>query len=130
MDFWQWLGTWFWWIFDTFVWIAGLILLFWVVLDLFRDRKLAGIWKAVWLIFLLFVPVIGSLFYLLVRGRGMGERWAERRGPVPEKDWKPAASATPADDILRAKELLDAGTITQGEFDALKSKALGRQYFG
>ena len=45
-------------------------------------------------------------------------------------DYRPAASASPAEDIARAKALLDAGTISQGEFDALKSKALGNQYFG
>ena len=65
------------------------------------------------------------------QNKGMNERWAVRRGTVPEDDsYKPAASASPSDDIAKAKALLDAGTISQGEFDALKSKALGKQYFG
>ena len=56
---------------------------------------------------------------------------AARGGVVPESDdYRPSASTSPAEDIAKAKALLDAGTISQGEFDALKSKALGNQYFG
>ena len=61
----------------------------------------------------------------------MAARASLRRGVVPETDeYHPAASANPSAEIERAKALLDAGTISQGEFDALKSKALGNQFFG
>ena len=61
----------------------------------------------------------------------MAERARAQYVSAPEyDDYKPSASASPAEDIAKAKALLDAGTITQGEFDALKSKALGNQYFG
>jgi hypothetical protein len=102
-----------------------------VIIDLFKDHSLGGGFKALWLIFLLFLPLLGTLVYIIARGKGMNERWSARRATVPEDDgWKPAASASPSDDIAQAKALLDAGTISQGEFDALKSKALGKQYFG
>lgn len=55
---------------------------------------------------------------------------ASRAGVAEDDSYRPARSANPADDIARAKALLDAGTITPGEFDVLKSKALGNQYFG
>ena len=122
--------SWMWVIFETFIWVASLMILFWILIDLFRDDRLAGGWKALWLIALLVFPLVGSLVYIIARGKGMNQRWA-RRGPVPEGEaWTPAASASPIDDIARAKQLLDAGTISQGEFDALKSKAMGRQFFG
>ncbi|MCS0498844.1 SHOCT domain-containing protein [Protaetiibacter mangrovi] len=131
MDFFQWTFTWILWVFEAFIWVATLMILFMVIVDLFRDHTLRGGWKAVWLIALLLFPLLGALVYIIARGRGMVARWAADRGVVPEQDdWKPAASSSPADDIAKAKQLLDEGTITQGEFDALKSKALGKQFFG
>lgn len=131
MDFFTWTFSWLWLIFEIFLWTATLMILIMVIIDLFKDHSLAGGWKALWLIFLLFFPLLGALVYIIARGKGMNERWAVRRGTVPEDDsWKPSASASPSDDIAKAQALLDAGTITQGEFDALKSKALGKQYFG
>lgn len=131
MDFWQWTLTWLWLIFEIFVWTATIMILAMVIIDLFKDHTLAGGWKAVWLIGLLLFPLVGALVYIIARGRGMTERWSRRRAVVPEDDgWKPAASSSPADDIATAQSLLDAGAISQGEFDALKSKALGKQFFG
>lgn len=102
-----------------------------IIFDLFRDHELSGWWKALWIIFLIVVPFLTALIYIIARGRGMAARAAVSRGYVPEQDgYRPAASANPTEDIARAKALLDAGTITQGEFEALKSKALGNQYFG
>ncbi|PZQ90671.1 MAG: hypothetical protein DI534_05590 [Leifsonia xyli] len=130
MDFFQWTVTWLWVMFETFVWVATLLILFLVIVDLFRDHALPGVAKAAWLIVLLLLPLLGTLAYIIVRGRGMASRWTRARAVVPEQEWKPAASASPVDDITRAKALLDAGAISRGEFDALKSKALGRGYFG
>ncbi|GAA1911410.1 SHOCT domain-containing protein [Microbacterium aoyamense] len=120
-----WLMLWFFYI-AAYIYVVVLI-----ITDLFRDEKLSGWWKAVWIIFLVFVPFLTALVYLIARGKGMAERAGARRGIVAESDdYRPAASASPSDDIAKAKALLDAGTISQGEFDALKSKALGNQYFG
>ena len=85
-----------------------------------------------WIIFLIFAPFLTALVYVIARGTGMAERNAAARGGVVAEadDYRPSASSTPAADIAQAKALLDAGTISQGEYEALKSKALGNQYFG
>jgi hypothetical protein len=121
----------FWFALWMFYVIAMLYVVILVIVDLFRDHALNGWLKAVWIIFLVFVPFLTALIYLIARGKGMAERAGAGRGTVPESDdYRPQASANPADDIAKAKALLDAGTISQGEFEALKSKALGHQYFG
>lgn len=131
MDFFTWTFSWLWLVFEIFLWAATVMILIMVIIDLFKDHSLAGGYKALWLIFLLFVPLLATLIYIIARGKGMNERWSARNATVPEDDsWKPSASSSPADDIAQAKALLDAGSISQGEFDALKSKALGKQYFG
>ncbi|WP_137843627.1 SHOCT domain-containing protein [Microbacterium sp. 2FI] len=122
----------FWFLLWSFYFIAYLYVVILIITDLFRDHALSGWLKALWIIALVFLPFLTALIYVIARGGGMAERaYANRGGAVPESDdYRPAASASPAADIAKAKELLDAGTISQGEFDALKSKALGNQYFG
>ncbi|GAA5208906.1 SHOCT domain-containing protein [Microbacterium kyungheense] len=122
----------FWFLLWSFYFIAYLYIVIVVIMDLFRDDKLNGWFKALWIIALVFVPFLTGLIYVIARGKGMAQRaQAARGGIVAESDdYRPAASASPADDIAKAKALLDAGTISQGEYDALKSKALGNQYFG
>jgi len=118
-------------VFWIFAFVAFLMVLFTVLVDLFRDHQLNGWWKALWVIFLVFFPVLGALVYLIARGRGMAERNLARQATVPEDDtWgqHPTASATPAADIQQAQTLLDQGVISPGEFDALRAKALGQRY--
>ena len=121
-----------WFLLWSFYFIAYLYVVIVIITDLFRDDELNGWLKALWIIALVFVPFLTALVYIIARGKGMAARaQASRGGVVAESDeYRPAASASPAEDIAKAKALLDAGTITQGEFDALKSKALGNQYFG
>lgn len=121
----------FWFLLTIFYFAAYIIVVVLLIVDLFRDEKLSGWWKALWILFLVFVPFLTALVYLIARGKGMAARANGRRQQVQEvDDYRPAASSTPTEDIARAKELLDAGMISQGEFEALKSKALGNQYFG
>ena len=123
----------FWWILWFFYIAAYLYVVILIITDLFRDEKTSGWFKAIWVIALVFVPFLTALVYVIVNGRGLAERSNAARGGygAPESDdYKPTASTTPADDIAKAKELLDAGVISQGEFDALKSKALGNQFYG
>jgi hypothetical protein len=118
-------------VFWIFAFTAYLFALFAVIGDLFRDHKLNGWWKALWILFLIFVPFITVLVYLIARGRGMNERTAAQasRGKAEADDYiRSVAAAAPADEIAKAKALMDAGTITPGEFDALKNKALGNKY--
>lgn len=126
------IDNFFWYLLWIFWFTAYIFVVFLIISDLFRDHKLSGWWKAVWIIFLVFMPFLTALVYVIARGKGMTERNAARRGGIVAEadDYRPSASTTPAQDIAQAKALLDAGTISQGEFDALKSKALGNQYFG
>ncbi|KRA23501.1 hypothetical protein ASD65_02995 [Microbacterium sp. Root61] len=115
----------------VFYFVAYIYVVVLIIMDLFRDHTLNGWLKALWIIFLVFLPFLTALVYLIARGKGMAERARANRGIVAEADdYRPKASTSPADDIAQAKALLDAGTISQGEFDALKSKALGNQFFG
>jgi hypothetical protein len=120
------------WTFEAFIFVASIFLLIWIFTDLYRDHKLAVVWKVLWTIFLVFVPLLAALIYLIARGRGMAERYAARQvQPAREEDaYTPQASSSPAEDIAQAKKLLDSGAISQGEFDAIKSKALGNKYYG
>ena len=120
----------FWFILSFFLLMAYLVVLFQILTDLFRDRELSGWWKAVWVFFLIFFPIVTSLIYLIARGRGMTERgMAAMRAQQADTEAYirsvSAGSASPADEIARAKSLLDAGAIDQAEFDRLKAKALG-----
>lgn len=123
-DFWDffWLLLW------SFFFVAYLILLFQILTDLFRDRHLSGWLKAVWVVFLIIFPFLTALVYLIVRGGGMAERQAAAmRAAKAETDQyiqQTAGHVSPAHQIETAKALLDAGTITQAEFDQLKAKAL------
>ena len=125
-NFWDFIWLLFW----TFAFVAYLFAIFAIIGDLFRDHKLAGGWKAVWIIFLIFLPFITALVYLIARGKSMAERSAAAAAESQQATnayIRSAAgtSASPADEIAKAKALLDGGSITQAEFDALKAKALG-----
>lgn len=112
---------------STFFFIAYLIVLFQVVVDLFRDSDMGGGSKVIWLIGLIFLPVLTALIYILARGRGMADRQrAAMRSAKADTDAyiREVAAKSPADQIADAKKLLDAGTINGDEFARLKAKAL------
>ena len=116
-----------WWFLVAFVFIAYLFALFAIIGDLFRDHKLNGWFKAIWIIFLIFVPFLTALIYLIARGKGMAERGAARprssRRRRISTSGRSRARARPRRS-RKAKSLLDSGAITQAEFDAIKAKAL------
>ena len=117
------------WSFWIFIWISAIMIWFRCIFDLFSDRSLSGWGKAGWSIVLIFLPWLGALIYLIARGRSMGERQmaavAAQQAAMDARIKEVAAtSASPADQIASAKSLLDSGSITQSEFDALKAKAL------
>jgi len=122
-NIWDVIWTFFW----IFAFVAYLMILFSVIGDLFRDHKLNGWWKALWVIFLIWVPFITAFIYLIARGRGMAERTIEaqkRAQQAAESYIKDVAGTSTADEIAKAKSLLDSGAITADEFAALKAKAL------
>ena len=126
----DWGSTWdFLWDFlIIFAWIAYLLVLFQILTDLFwRDHQTSGFVKALWVVFLFVIPWFAALIYLIVRGQGMAVRAREAAVAAKQQtdDYiRQAAGRSPAEEIAHAKELLDAGTITQGEYESLKSKAL------
>jgi ABC-type multidrug transport system fused ATPase/permease subunit len=112
---------------STFFLVAYLIIMFQIVVDLFRDRELGGGSKVLWIIGLIFIPVLTAIVYIVARGRGMADRQqASLQQAKSETDSyiRGVAGRSPAADIAEAKTLLDAGTITQSEFEKLKAKAL------
>ena len=113
--------------FTVFFFFAYLMVLFQVISDLFRDSELSGLWKAIWIIFLIFLPLLTALVYLLVRGKGMGQRQraaVEKAMSETDAYIRNVAGKSPADQITEAKKLLDSGIISADEFAKLKAKAL------
>lgn len=113
---------------STFIFVAYLIVLFHIVVDLFRDTEMGGGSKALWIIALVFLPVLTSIIYILARGGGMAARQqAAMKKAKDDADTyiRTVAGTSPAQEIAQAKALLDAGTITAEEFARLKAKAVG-----
>lgn len=127
MNFWEIIGFFFW----SYIFISYLMVLFWIIGDLFRNRNMNGWLKAVWILCLLVVPFLTSLVYLIVCGHGMSERQAasvNRSISETEQYIRSVSSSSPVEDIVKAKSLLDAGAINQSEFDALKARSISGQH--
>ena len=111
-----------------FVWILWIWLLFSVFADIFRRHDLSGLGKTGWIVFAILLPFLGVFVYLLSQGHKMADRDVEHmQAASAQQDahiQAVAASSSPADQIIQAKQLLDTGAITQAEFEALKQKAL------
>lgn len=119
----------FWLLLISFLFVSYLLVLFQIVADLFRDRDLSGWWKALWVIVLVVAPLIGSLAYLIARGRSMTERSiasANASRAEAEDYIRSVAGATrsPVEEIARADALRASGAITEEEFMRLKEAAL------
>jgi hypothetical protein len=118
----------FWTIFEIFLWVIWFWILITVFIDIFRSKDLSGWGKALWFIFVLVIPLIGVLVYLIARGGSMHERQVrdaqqeqqEFRSYVQEA----ASSGTSADQLAKLADLRDRGVITAEEFDREKAKIL------
>ena len=117
-----------WSMFVFFLWVLWFWLLFTVFGDLFRRHDIGGGAKTLWVIFVIIAPFLGTFVYLIAEGKGMGERQLQRvQASQTQMDSyvrTVASSSNAADQIAKAKELLDNGTLTQPEFDQIKAKAL------
>ena len=116
--------------FEFFLFFAWFMCLFWIFGDIFRSRDLGGGAKTFWVFFVILIPWLGILVYLIARGKGMHERQLEQMQAVQkaQAEYIKSVAASPApgaaDQIASAKGLLDSGTITKAEFDQIKAKAL------
>ena len=109
-----------------FAWILFFWLLFAVFGDLFRRHDISGWGKAAWSIFVIFLPFLGGFVYLITQGRHIAERNVQDAQAAQAQLDSHIKSVTggSADQIAKAKELLDSGAISQAEYDQLKAKAL------
>jgi hypothetical protein len=118
--------------FEFFIFLAWFMCLFWIFGDLFRSRELGGLAKTIWVLFIIVLPILGMLIYLIARGGGMTQRALESQQEMQQQQVQYAqavvaaqsGSDSAAEQISSAKTLLDSGTISQTEFDQLKAKSL------
>src|ERR1700746_239114 len=111
----------FWTILEIFLWVLWLWVLFYVFVDIFRSQDLSGWAKALWFLFVLLIPLIGVLVYLIVRGGKMHERAAQQARQQDQElrayVQDAAGSPTPADQLTKLADLRDHGVITTAEFE-------------
>ena len=127
-DYWSSFWDIIWWCLTVFVFVAYLMALFSIIADLFSDRELSGLGKAVWLIGLVLLPLLTALAYLILRGGDMADRSArdQRAAQTGTRDYLRSGAVGPAAEIAQAKELLDSGAITEDEFATIKTGALAK----
>ena len=118
----------FWTILEIFLWVLWIWVLIYVFIDIFRSHDLSGWAKALWFIFVLFIPLIGVLVYLIVRGGSMQER-AQQQAKQQDQEFRryvqdAAGSGNTADQLTKLAELRDRGVITADEFERQKAKVL------
>ena len=118
----------FWTILEIFLWVLWIWILIYVFIDIFRSRDLSGWAKALWFIFVLFIPLIGVLVYLIARGGKMQER-AVQEAQQQDQQFRAyvqdaAGSGSTADQLTKLADLRDRGVITPEEFEREKAKIL------
>jgi hypothetical protein len=114
-------------IFEFFLLFAWIWILISVISDLFRDHELSGVAKAVWVFFLVFLPFLGVLLYLIVRGSGMRDRTIKAQADAKQhfdSYVREQAHTTPADELHKLNELKEKGALSAEEFERAKSKLL------
>ena len=119
----------FWTIFEIFLWITWFWILITVFIDIFRSRDLSGAGKAVWFLFVLLIPLVGVVVYLIVRGGEMHERAeqvAQARGAAYDDylTQNGTQSSSTADQLAKLADLHDRNVISDQEFNQEKAKVL------
>jgi hypothetical protein len=109
-----------------FTWVIWIWIMIIILADVFRRRDIGGWSKALWVIFLIVLPFLGALVYLIANHDGMAERSTkEAQGQKAQfYDYVRNVAGGPAAEIEKAKQLLDSGAITQEEYEAIKARAL------
>jgi len=111
-----------------FLFVAWIMVLFTIVGDLFRDHQLSGWAKAIWILFLIFIPFLTALIYLIVRGHGMRERSIKEQAEVRrhfDSYVRETAGTTPVDELHKLNDLKEKGAISDEEFERMKAKLIG-----
>ena len=116
----------FWTMIIFFLWVIWIWFLIAILSDVFRRHDIGGGSKALWCFFIIFLPVLGALTYLIVNGKGMAERNVKdaQTARAQTDDYIRSVAGGPAGEIEKAKQLLDSGAISADEYAALKAKAL------
>ncbi|HEX5527737.1 MAG TPA: SHOCT domain-containing protein [Solirubrobacterales bacterium] len=113
---------------EIFFFVVWIWILITILSDLFRDHELSGWAKAAWVLFLVFIPFLTALIYLIARGEGMRDRTvkaqADAKKHFDEYVRQQAHAASPADELHKLAELKDKGALSQAEFDQAKAKLL------
>jgi hypothetical protein len=118
----------FWTVLEIFLWVLWIWVLIYVFIDIFRSRDLSGGAKALWFLFVLLIPLVGVLVYLIARGGKMHERAvrdAQQQDEAARRYIQQAAGApNTADQLAQLADLRDRGVITADEFERQKAKVL------
>jgi hypothetical protein len=114
-------------IFEIFFFVIWIWILITILSDLFRDHELSGWWKAVWVLFLVFIPFLTALIYLIARGSGMRDRALKAQAEAKhhmDTYIQQQAHSSPADELHKLNDLKEKGAISGEEFDKAKAKLL------
>ena len=118
----------FWTILEIFLWVIWFWILIWVFIDIFRSHDLSGWAKALWFLFVLFIPLIGVLVYLIARGGKMQEHAAQQAQRDDQQlrayVMDAAGPQSTADQLTKLADLRDRGVISAEEFEREKAKIL------
>ena len=111
-----------------FLFVAWIMVLFTIVADLFRDHEVSGLAKAIWILFLIFIPFLTALIYLIVRGPGMRDRSIKEQAEVRkhfDQYVRETAATTPVDELHKLHDLKEKGAISDEEYERMKAKLVG-----
>jgi hypothetical protein len=116
----------FWTMIIFFLWVIWIWFLIAILSDVFRRHDIGGGSKALWCVFIIFLPFLGAFIYVLVNGQGMAQRNVKEAQTARSQtdEYIRSVAGGPAGEIEKAKQLLDSGAISQDEYAALKAKAL------
>ncbi len=111
---------------EIFLFVIWIWILITIMLDLFRDRDLSGWAKAIWVLFLIFIPVLTGLVYLIFRGQGMRDRAIAQQREIQQAtdSYIRNVASSPADELAKLADLREKGVLSEEEFQNLKAKVV------
>ena len=114
-------------VFEVFLFVIWIWILITILTDLFRDHSISGWVKAVWVLFLVFIPFVTGLIYLIARGGGMRDRSIKAQAEAKkqfDEYVQTQTHTTPADELHKLQDLREKGALSDAEFEAAKAKLL------